>query len=224
MFLKDFIVSIVVFFCGSYLVSQDFRSPIDLWIVKNPANAWSSLCYALPITTLEVKVPLLTLSVASFALWSNETIMINFIDVTCIFWVILVVSAHLLPRKKLLTTIVNICFTCYIVAIVSGSYHKSVVNFYHKNIVAITGTILGISATPLAYYYHKHKEFIIGTIIVLFGFACKLCTLYLSQYWGTSVFHVSTTIGIITLLRLDRKKLKQNDEFEVMIDNHVNIV
>ena len=82
MFLKDFIVSIVVFFCGSYLVSQDFRSPIDLWIVKNPANAWSSLCYALPITTLEVKVPLLTLSVASFALWSNETIMINFIDDT----------------------------------------------------------------------------------------------------------------------------------------------
>jgi hypothetical protein len=227
MFFKDFVISIVVFFCGSYLVSQDFRSPIELWTIKNPANAWSSLCYALPVTTLEVKAPLLTLSVASFALWSNENVRINFIDVTCIFWVILIVSAHLLPRKNVLTTIVNISFVCYIIGIICGNYDNAVLNFYHRNIVPITGTILGISATPVAYYYYKQKEFIIGTIIILFGFACKLCTLYLSQYWGTSVFHVSTSIGIVTMLRLDRKMLKQketDDTFSIMVGNNADIV
>ena len=44
--------------------------------------------------------------------------------------------------------------------------------------------------------------YIIGSGCVMLGFACKLLTIYVDQYWGTCVFHTSTALGIAILLRL----------------------
>lgn len=207
MFLKQFAISVITFLCGSYLISQDFSNPITRqWIIKSPINAWSSLFYALPIAPIEVKFPLLTLSIASFSHWANSTVSISFIDVTSIFWVIIIIPTYLLLKKRILTDIINVLFILYISFAVIFKYDDNILNFYSNNLIAITGTILSTSVGFLAIHFYKTKEFMIGTPIVLFGFGCKLCTIYLDQYWGTSVFHTASAIGIACFLHLAKEK------------------
>ena len=85
-------------------------------------------------------------------------------------------------------------------------YDENILHFYSNNLIATTGAILSISTGFLGFHFYKTKEFIIGTSIILFGFGCKLCMIYLDQYWGTSVFHTTTAIGITCLLHLAKEK------------------
>ena len=204
--LKQFLVSFIVFICGSYLLSQDFRPITQHWIINSPANAWSSLGYALVDAPIEVKFPLLTLSIASFSLWSRSTIMINFIDITGILWIISIMPVYLLITKHFYIHLINCMFVLYIFLAVILKYDNNILIFYSNNLIAITGTILGVSTGFLSFRYYKTKEFIIGASAILFGFGCKLSMIYLEQYWGTCVFHTTTAIGIICLLHIDKEK------------------
>ena len=205
--LKEIFLSVIIFFCGSYLISQDFSNHItQQLIINSPANAWSSLGYALPIAPIEVKFPLLTLSIASFSLWAKSTVTINFIDVTSIFWVIIIIPTYLLLKKRILTHLINVLFILYISFAVIFKYDDNILNFYSNNLIAITGTILSVSTGFLGFRYYKTKEFIIGASAILFGFGCKMCMIYLDQYWGTCVFHTTTAIGITCILHLVKEK------------------
>ena len=201
-FLKHLIVSLVVFFSGSYLVSQNLHPITEPWTIVSPANAWSSLCYALPIAPIEVKIPLVTLSIISFGLWSNENTIIGFVDVTCIYWVITVIPSSLVPQKHVLIKATNSLFVSFILLTVLFGGSATILNFYHNYLILISSSFLFVNAIVLGYYHRKRKHFWIGSFFVLSGFGYKICFIFLNQYWGTCAFHISTAIGIAILLRL----------------------
>ena len=222
-FLKNLIVSVLVFLSGSYLISQHLNPITEPWTIVSPANAWSSLSYALPIAPLEVKVPLLTLSIVSFGLWSNQNTIINFVDVTCIFWVITVISASLIRQKQILTTATNSLFVAFILLTISFGESNTILNFYHSYLILTTTSFLSVSAIALGYYHRKRKHFWIGSFFVISGFGYKLCLIFFNQYWGTCAFHISTATGIAILLRLGDETVDYNKL--VLSENvHSNIV
>ena len=200
------IISAVVFLISSYLISQDLRPFYVPWIIDHPANAWSSASYALvPAPLFLIKLPMMTLAVVSFGLWSDSTHIVNFIDVTCIFWVIIIVTLYILPGAPYKVPVVysiNVLFTTYICAIIGSGYYTHVLLYYHRNLVPITGTILFISTVTLTSHYGARRTYLLGSGCIMFGFSCKLLTIYAHQYWGTAVFHTSTALGIAILLRL----------------------
>ena len=218
-FIKNLIVSVLVFLSGSYLISQNLHPITEPWTIQYPANAWSSLSYALPIAPLEVKIPLVTLSIVSFGLWANQNTILNFVDVTCIYWIITVIPASLVPQKHTLIKATNSLFASFILLTVSFGGSGTVLNFYHSHLITITTSFLSVSAIVLAYYYRKRKHFWIGSFFIISGFGYKLCLIFFNQYWGTCAFHVSTAIGISILLRLSDEIVDYN---KLVIEKNVD--
>ena len=205
------LISFVVCIIGSYCASRPASN--GLWIINNQANSWSSVCYALPDAPLSIKFPLVTLSVVSFGLWANSNPIINFIDVTCIFWVIIVVSLSILPRaenKWYMIYFVDTVFLIYIPTAIYLDHATSVLHYYHLNLVPITGTIMILNMVTLGSYYVRYKVFILGSGLMVVGFACKLGTIYLGHYWGTSIFHTLTALGIAVLLPFEPEQPTHN--------------
>lgn len=198
------LVSLIVCIIGSYCASRPTST--GAWIIHSQANSWSSVCYAIPDAPLSIKGPLMTLSAVSFGLWANSTTVINFIDVTCIYWVIIVVSLSILPsaeNKWYMIYAVDTVFVLYISTTIYLDYSDTIVQYYHLNLVPITGTIMVLNMVTLGSYYARRKVFLVGALLMVVGFACKLGTIYLGHYWGTSIFHTLTAIGIAVLLPID---------------------
>ena len=215
---NNIICSFFIFIIGAYLISQDFILPYKTWTIKNQANAWSSALYAFPVAPLSIKAPLLTLSIASFGLWANSTPAVNFVDVTSIFWVIIVVSIHVLPgakHKNLVIYCIDGAFASAIATTLYLGYEHVALNYYQENLVPITGIIMGISVANTTSYYGNVRLYSVGTGLIVIGFGCKLLTIYYDQYWGTCVFHTSTAAGIAVLLSdkltLETEHDKDND-------------
>ena len=222
---NNIIGSCLIFIIGAYLVSQNFNLPYQTWTIQNPANAWSSALYAFPIAPLSVKVPLLSLSIVSFGLWSNANTAVNFVDVTIIFWVILIVSVHMLPgakHKNLVIYCIDGAFSATIFATLYLGYEGVVLNYYQHNIVPITGMIMGISMANSASYYGHVRIYLVGTGLFVIGFGCKLLTIYYGQYWGTCVFHATTAAGIAVLiserLTLEKEKVEEKKNGFLLLD------
>jgi hypothetical protein len=175
--------------------------------INHHANAWSSITYAVIDGPITVRLPLYILSVASFNLWAHSTQIVNFIDVTCIFWTIIAVTIALstdVTNSNKVIHGINILFILYIITIISISYTDLVLTYYEDNLVIITGLIYGLCGINMLSFYIKNPTFILGVGVISFGFICKLLTIYQGQYWGTSVFHTITAIGIGVLLRLTK--------------------
>ena len=202
------LISLVICIIGSYLASRPTST--GAWIIHSQANSWSSVCYALPDAPLSIKGPLMTLSVVSFGLWANSNPIVNFIDVTCIYWVIIVVSLSILPNaenKWYMIYFMNSAFVVYISTVIYLDYADEIVYYYHLNLVPITGTIMALNMVVLGSYYSRNKVFLVGALLMVVGFACKLGTIYLGHYWGTSIFHTLTAIGIAFLLPIEMEQL-----------------
>ena len=177
-------------------------------VILAQANAWSSFGYALVEAPLLVRFPLCVLSIASFNLWSFPNTIVNFIDVTSIFWVILAVTIYISPQakhSKMVLTIVNICFALFIVIIISTSLTHNVLEYYENNLIIITGLIYALCGINMASYYITNNTFLVGLLCITVGFTCKLMTIYENQYWGTSVFHLLTALSIEKLLTLQNQ-------------------
>jgi hypothetical protein len=148
-------------------------------------------------------VPLLTLSIASFGLWSNQSTAINFVDVTSIFWVIVVVAIYILPgaahKHKTIA-----CINCAIITAMSMTlylgHEGTVLTYYHNNIVPITGTIMVLCTANTVSYYGHMRVYMLGSGLIVVGFGFKLITIYMDKYWGTCIFHTTTAVGIAVLL------------------------
>jgi hypothetical protein len=210
-----FLISLIVSIIGGYIASQPASN--GAWIVNNPANSWTSICYALPDAPLSIKGPLVTLSVVSFGLWANSNPIINFIDVTCIFWIIIIVSLSILPKaenKWYMIYAVDTMFVIYISTAIYLGHADTIVQYYRFNLVPITGTIMVLNMVTLGSYYARNKVFMVGSLLMVVGFTCKLETIYLEYYWGTSIFHTLTAIGIAIFLPIDSE---QQPEHNIMI-------
>lgn len=176
--------------------------------IEHQTNAWSSVCYALVTAPPLVRIPLFVLSVVSFCLWANSTPVVNFIDVSCIYWVIIAVTVHMLPSAPH-NRIVLICLdTAFILVLLTMSFlHHSaeILIYYHTNLVVITGIIYSLCGIVSCSFYMTNKTFMIGIGCISFGFICKLLTLFECQYWGTAIFHTLSAIGIQFLLMIDKQ-------------------
>jgi hypothetical protein len=208
------LISLITCIIGSYLASRPTSTGV--WLINNPANSWSSVCYALPDAPLSIKGPLMTLSVVSFGLWANSNTIVNFIDVTCILWAVIVVSLSILPNaenKWYMIYFMDSVFVVYISTIIYLDYTDEILHYYNLNLVPITGTIMVSNMVTLGSYYSRNKVFMVGALLMVVGFACKLGTIYLGHYWGTSIFHVLTAMGIAFLLPIDTVHRVEKKDF-----------
>ncbi len=177
--------------------------------ISNQANAWSSISYALIEGPGCVRLPLFILSVASFNLWSHSIPVVNFIDVTCIYWTILVTTIAIYPDIKnvqMLIWLLNTAFMLYIFTIVGLSYTHAVLMYYKNNLIIITGLVYGLCGINMSVFYIRNPKFLIGIGVISIGFICKLLTIFNDQYWGTSIFHLTSAIGIGILLQISKLK------------------
>lgn len=192
--------SILFFFIGSYALSQhtipsrvkDSYTPIN-WYIQHPENAWSSLLYSIPHTPLLMKFPLMTLSITSFSLWANSSTIVNFIDVTSIYWVTINTSLYALPNagnNHKIIWFINASSTIFIASSIYTGFYNDVLIYYSDNIVPLTGAINITCCIILYAYYLHHKSFNIAAFFIICGYICKLQTIYYNAYWGTSVFHI----------------------------------
>jgi len=206
-YVRNAFLSFTGFIFGSFLISQrEDYSFFGKWTITSPANAWSSMWYAFPIAPICVKFPLITLSVVSFGLWSNQTVAINFIDVTCIYWVIVVVSLSALPGtvyKWPVIYLINLCLVLFMGLSVHYDLDDAILQYYHDNLLPITGVILMFSAAMLSSFYLFNRIFIIGSSLIMIGFGCKLMVIFNGVYAGTAIFHTLTAIGIGVLSLLN---------------------
>jgi hypothetical protein len=130
---------------------------------------------------------------------------VNFIDVTCIFWTIIIVTIALSPdvtNSNIVICGTNVLFIIYIITIICISYTELVLMYYEENLVIITGLIYFLCGINMSTFYIRNPTFVLGIGAISVGFICKLLMIYQDQYWGTSIFHIITAIGIGILLRL----------------------
>ena len=204
--IRRILLSLFLSVLGSYfLLSIIAVTPVPF--IKHQANAWSSISYALIDGPWTIRLPLYILSVVSFNLWAHSIPIVNFIDVTSIFWTIIIVTVALSPGVTNSNTIIrciNVLFLLYMITIISISYTELVLIYYQNNLVIITGLIYGLCGINMSTFYIRNPIFIVGIAIISFGFVCKLLTIYQNQYWGTSIFHITSALGIGVLLQLTK--------------------
>ena len=218
----NIIGSFVIFILGSYALSQytipsylkDSYSPIK-WYVLYPGNAWTSLLYSIPPTPLIVKIPLMTLSISSFSLWANNSHFINFIDVTSIYWVVVTTTLYALPYSKyshIILWFVNSSSIIFIIFSINTGYYNDILLYYDYNIIPLTATINIICSLILYSYYADNLIFNIAAFFIITGYLFKLKDIYYNTFWGTSVFHVFTAIGIHILIYMNKKCTKNKSK------------
>jgi hypothetical protein len=176
--------------------------------IQNHANAWSSVSYAMVAAPPLVRVPLFILSVASFFLWAHSTPLNNFVDVSCIYWVIIAVTVQILPNASHNRIVLVFLDTAFIVVLVTMPFiHHSteILDYYHNNLVSITGIIYSLCGIMTTSFYMTNKLFMIGIVCISVGFICKLLTIFQGQYWGTSIFHTLSAVGIQFLLMIQKQ-------------------
>jgi len=176
--------------------------------IEDQSNAWSSVCYALVAAPPLVRIPLFVLSVVSFCLWAYSTPLVNFIDVSCIYWSIIAVTIQMLPGAPHRRIVLIYLDTAFIIVLLTMSFlHHSteILNYYHVNLVEITGIIYSLCGIVSFSFYMTNQTFMIGIGCISFGFICKLLTLFEQQYWGTAIFHTLSAVGIQILLNLEKQ-------------------
>lgn len=185
---------------SSFVIIKSIKQESEIRISNQP-NAWSSVFYALVTNyyPISVKFPLFVLSVASFSLWSHSNEIINVVDVTSIYWVIIAVSVYLLPTARHKTKIlffINVGISSLLIVVTSTDNSTFVLEWYKSNIVSSTAIVYSICGCFLSSFYLTDKTFLIGVGVTSFGFCCKLLTIYAKQVWGTCIFHICTAVGI----------------------------
>ena len=216
----DLAKTLIVFFIGSYMLSQFHVVPIEQynlvrWYILHKANAWTSILYALPNRHLLVKIPLVTLSIASFSLWANSRVYIQFIDVTSIYWVIVTVSLYIMPYSiynHYVIGLVNSAVVTFIGTSIYYGYHEQIVIYYNENLIVLTGSINTVCLLFINSVYLDNAKFNISILFIICGYVFKLLNIYYNIYWGTAIFHTFTAIGIHILLCIDKPTVIKNME------------
>ncbi len=178
--------------------------------IRHAANSFSSVSYALVDAPPLVRFPLFILSVASVCLWANSTTHVNFVDVTCIFWTIIAVTLNIFPNAPHKNVVLFIFDGAMIVMIITSivtNYDVAILRYYSDNLVYLTAIIYGLCGISMSIFYATNPIFLTGMGCISFGFICKLLTIFQGQYWGTSLFHIVSGLGIHILLKVNPEPL-----------------
>jgi hypothetical protein len=173
--------------------------------IRDAANSFSSVSYALVDSPPLVRVPLFILSVASMCLWANPETHVNFVDVTCIFWTILSVTLSVFPNaphKNVVLLLFDGAMIIVIISLIVINHDEPVLQYYHDNLVFFTAIIYGLCGISMSSFYATNPIFLTGISCISLGFICKLLTIFQGQHWGTSVFHIITGLGIHIVLKV----------------------
>jgi hypothetical protein len=152
-------------------------------------------------TRIEMKVPLMILSVASFNLWTHNNTAISFIDVTSIFWTIIATTLYVIPNNRRLLSVMNAGFISFIVGAIITGKDGLIVAYYTENLILLNALIYSLCTLLTASIYGRDRNFQIGTFLTGFGYICKLLFIFVNQWWGTFVFHTISALGIHFLLQ-----------------------
>ena len=172
--------------------------------IRHAANSFSSVSYALVDSPPLVRIPLFILSVASVCLWANPTTHVNFVDVTCIFWTIFAVTLSIFPNaphKNIVLLLFDGAMIIVIISSIAIDYDEAVLQYYSDNLVFLTAIIYGLCGISMSTFYATNPFFLTGMGCISLGFIFKLLTIFQGQYWGTSVFHIISGLGIHILLK-----------------------
>ena len=171
-----------------------------------PFEAISSFAYAMIKTDfVSVKYSMFILSISSFNLWAASTDIypnnpiIHLIDISSIWWVILVVTLQMLPNanhKRKVIIIVNCLVTMLLVSIIVTKKYNDVLQYYNINVIPITSLVYGMSSLVLNSYWISNKNYLNSLTIISLGFVSKLFTIYYDFELGTGIFHLMSAIGI----------------------------
>jgi hypothetical protein len=173
--------------------------------IRHAANSFSSVSYALVDSPPLVRVPLFILSVASVCLWANSTTHVNFVDVTCIFWTIIAVTLNIFPNAPHKNNVLLLFDGAMIIVIISSiwnNYDGAILYYYSENLVFLTAIIYGLCGISMSAFYATNPIFLTGMGCISLGFIFKLLTIFQGQYWGTSIFHIISGLGIHILLKV----------------------
>jgi hypothetical protein len=217
---RNVCLSIFFFSVASYLVTYYAFSNTHKIVLDNPANAISSVSYAIIDAPPTIKLPLLILSIASYNLWAKSNPIINFIDVTCIFWTIVAVTIFILPNAPYSHKIIvglDVSIIILILLTIFSGFTTHVLDYYRINLVVLSGLIYGLCSIMIFALYGPNKMIMLGASIISFGFICKILTIFFNQYWGTCIFHIATALGIGILLRVPGqiKQRRNSDDTEI---------
>ena len=193
-------------------MDTEITDPND-WYISNAFNAWTSIVYmiAVPFTHTTMKLPLVSLAVSSFCLWSDSGGICRFIDVTSIHWVIVSVMLQKTPSSRRYTTnhILNVVALVFMVYYVSCDTYRDILSFYGDHLTFTVGSVTAFNILITFNSHGPRPNLIVGCMTCLFGFWCKFRYLLHGDWWGTGVFHLLTAIGIAIVL-LPTKQLNGN--------------
>jgi hypothetical protein len=187
----------------SYIIYCTHYNGLSL-SMRHPANAISSFAYAAYQTNKGVQLPLFVLSVSSFNLWSLDNSYINFVDVTSIFWTIVVVTLNTIKDNHFVIYAVDGLIILYITVVFGTGAQERVVKYYSENLIQLNAIIYLLCAVVGLSLHRGSKHFLIGSMCITTGFACKLLTILANQYWGTCVFHLLSAAGIGQMLQTNK--------------------
>ena len=204
--LKNFInfVSSVIL---SYFVTD--QTDILNWDVDNPLSAWSSFAYSFIGAPLRVQIPCNILSVASFNVWAKSYDKINFIDVTCIFWVTLITFFNIIPyikikKRKKIILIFNVLVCLFIILSFLLQKYKGILYFYSINLTKIFGGLILSTTIIVSPKYYKKEKFQKGCITLFSGSIIKYLGRknYIEIDLSTGIFHLLTSLSIYYFSKL----------------------
>lgn len=179
------------------------------WKVENPLSAWSSFAYSLIGAPLNIQIPCNILTVTSFNLWANSYDIINFIDVTCIFWVTLITFFHIIPyikikKRKKIITIFNFLVCLFMIFAFLLHKYKGILYFYSINLTKIFSALILSTTIIVSPKYYTESNFKKSCITLFSGSIIKYLgrNNYIELDFSTGIFHLLTALSIYYFLKL----------------------
>ena len=172
----------------------------DEWYISNKFNAWTSIAYMMvvPFPHITMKIPLISLAVSSFCLWSDSGTIIRFIDVTSIHWVIVSVMLQKThsSRRYVTNHMVNILTSVFMIYYISRDTYIDILTFYDDNLLFTVGLVTAFNILITFNSHGPRPNLVVGCVVCLLGFWCKFRDILYGDAWGTGVFHLLTAAGL----------------------------
>lgn len=174
------------------------------WYVSSAFNTWTSIAYMLPVpyTHITMKIPLISLAVSSFCLWSDSGGITRFIDVTSIHWVVVSVMLQktISQRRYTMNHFVNVLVMAFIVYYIASDTYRSILSFYNDHIIFTVGAVTAFNILITFNSHGARPNLMVGCVACLLGFWCKFRDLLHGDWWGTGVFHLLTATSVAIVL------------------------
>ena len=194
-------------------MDNGFTDPQD-WYISSAFSAWSSMAYMTPVpfVPIEMKIPLISLAVSSFCLWSDPGDACRLIDITSIHWVIfsVMIQKTTSPYRHNTGHIVNIVFAIFFGYFIGKGLYTPMLEFYTKYMTYSVGVVTAINVCMTFNTFGFRRNIVIGVCACMLGFWSKFQDINHGHDWGTGLFHILTAIGVAIVL-LPTKPIKHSD-------------